>query len=152
MLLQRSTTRVCHALLRFLKQMIPAYSAKISRTYVPSYTMWFRQFTKYVTKTDHKIWCHPHSIEHDTQPIVFLISKQVVPYLWHLDSRLNRIDRILISPRYIFFSISPTEKNSEVMCAGPGAISGWVADQEVFPGAHKWGQKCAKNTRVDLWG
>jgi hypothetical protein len=26
------------------------------------------------------IWCHPHSTEHDTQPIVFLISKQAVPY------------------------------------------------------------------------
>jgi hypothetical protein len=26
----------------------------------------------------------------------------------------NRIDRILIPPRYTFFSTSPTEKNSEV--------------------------------------
>jgi hypothetical protein len=42
--------------------------------------MWFRQIIEYVTKTDHKVWCHPHSIEHDTQPIVFLISKQVVSY------------------------------------------------------------------------
>jgi hypothetical protein len=47
---------------------------------VPSCTMWVRQFTKYVTKTDHKVWCHSHSIEHDILPIVFLNSKQVVPY------------------------------------------------------------------------
>jgi hypothetical protein len=60
--------------------MIPACSAKVFHTNVPSCTMWFRQFTKYVTKTGHKVWCHPHSTEHDTQPIVFLISKQVVPY------------------------------------------------------------------------
>jgi hypothetical protein len=43
-------------------------------------TMWFRQFTQNVTKTDHKDRSHPHSIEHDTQPIAYLISKQVVPY------------------------------------------------------------------------
>jgi hypothetical protein len=42
--------------------------------------MWFRQFTKYVTKTDHRVWCPPHSTEHDTQPIAYLISKQVIPY------------------------------------------------------------------------
>jgi hypothetical protein len=30
--------------------MVPAYNAKVSRTNVPSCTMWFRQFTKYVTK------------------------------------------------------------------------------------------------------
>jgi hypothetical protein len=76
----KSTTGVCHALLRFPEQMVPASSAKVSCTNVPSFTMWFRWFTKYVTKTDHKVWCHPHSTEHDTQPIVFLISNQVVPY------------------------------------------------------------------------
>jgi hypothetical protein len=32
------------------------------------------------SKIDHKVWCHPHLTEHDTQPILFLISKQVVPY------------------------------------------------------------------------
>jgi hypothetical protein len=46
----------------------------------PSCTMWFRQFTKNVTKTDHKVWCHPHSTEHDTQPIAYPISKQAIPY------------------------------------------------------------------------
>jgi hypothetical protein len=81
--LQRSTIGVCHALLRFLEQTVPAYSAKVSHTNVPSCTMWFRQFTKYVTKTDHKVWCHPHSIEHDTQPITYLISKQDIPYQTH---------------------------------------------------------------------
>jgi hypothetical protein len=46
----------------------------------PFYTMWFRHFTQNVTKTDHKDRGHPHSTEHDTQPIAYLISKQVVPY------------------------------------------------------------------------
>jgi hypothetical protein len=32
------------------------------------------------TKTDHKDRSHPHSIEHDTQPIAYLISKQVILY------------------------------------------------------------------------
>jgi hypothetical protein len=62
------------------RQTDPAYSAKVSHTNIPSYTMWFRQFTKYVTMTDHKVWCHPHSTEHDTQPIAYLISKQVISY------------------------------------------------------------------------
>jgi hypothetical protein len=79
MMLQRSTTRVCHALLWFPEEMVPACCAMVSRTNVPSCTMWFRKFTKYVTKTDHKVWCHPHSTEHDTQPIAYLISKQAVP-------------------------------------------------------------------------
>jgi hypothetical protein len=77
MLLQRSATGVCHALLRSPEQMVPACSAKVSYTNISSCTM---RFTKYVTKTDHKVWCHPHSTEHDTQPIVFLISKQAIPY------------------------------------------------------------------------
>jgi hypothetical protein len=42
--------------------------------------MSFRQFTKNVTKTDHKDRSHPHSTKHDTQPITYLISKQAVPY------------------------------------------------------------------------
>jgi hypothetical protein len=50
---------------------------------------------------------------------------------------INMIDRIFIPPRYTFFFGSPTEKNSEVKRAGPGAISEWVTDQEVFSGAHK---------------
>jgi hypothetical protein len=31
-------------------------------------------------KIGHKVWCHPHSTEHHTQPIAYLISKQAVPY------------------------------------------------------------------------
>jgi hypothetical protein len=83
MSLQRSTTVVCHALLRFPEQTVPACSAKISRTNVPSCTMWFRRLTKYderyVTKYDDIL----HSTEQDTQPIVFLISRQAVPYWTH---------------------------------------------------------------------
>jgi hypothetical protein len=66
--LQRPTTGVCHALLR-----IPTQSG-------PFCTMWFRQFTKNVTKTGHTERSHPHSTEHDTQPIAYLISKQAVSY------------------------------------------------------------------------
>jgi hypothetical protein len=78
--LQRSTTGVCQALLWFPKQTVSACSAKVSCTNVPSCTMWFRQFTKYVTKYDHKVWCRQHSTEHVTQPIAYLISKQAIPY------------------------------------------------------------------------
>jgi hypothetical protein len=45
----------------------------------PFFTMWFRQFTQNVTKTDHKYRSHPHSTENDTQPVAHLISKQVIP-------------------------------------------------------------------------
>jgi hypothetical protein len=83
MLLQRSTIGVCHALLWFPEQTVPTCSVKVSHTNVPSCTMWFRRFTKFVTKYDHKVWWHPHSTEHDTQPIVFLISKQGIPYWTH---------------------------------------------------------------------
>jgi hypothetical protein len=68
----------CYAMVS--QQMVPACSVKVSHTNAPSCTMWFRQFTKYVTKTDHEVWCHPHLTEHDTQPIAYLISKQAVPY------------------------------------------------------------------------
>jgi hypothetical protein len=73
--LQRSTTGACHALLRIPKQTVPACSAKVSRTNVPSCTLWFRRFTKYDAI--------PHSTERDTQPIAFPISRQVVPYQTH---------------------------------------------------------------------
>jgi hypothetical protein len=51
--------------------------------------------------------------------------------------KANRIDRILIPPRYTFFSESAPAKNSEVKRAWPRAISGWMTDREVFPGVHK---------------
>jgi hypothetical protein len=46
----------------------------------PFCTMWFRQFTKKVTQTGHSDRSHPHSTEHDTHSIAYLISKQAVPY------------------------------------------------------------------------
>jgi hypothetical protein len=49
----------------------------------PPCTMWFRQFTKNVTKTHHKEGSHPHSTEHDTQPTRYLISKQTISYQTH---------------------------------------------------------------------
>jgi hypothetical protein len=46
----------------------------------PFCTMWFRPFTQNVTKTGHIDRRHPHSTEHDTQPIAYLISKQAIPH------------------------------------------------------------------------
>jgi hypothetical protein len=46
----------------------------------PFCTMWFRQFTQNVTQMGHTDRSHPHSTEHDTQPIAYLISRQDVPY------------------------------------------------------------------------
>jgi hypothetical protein len=40
----------------------------------------------------------------------------------------NRIVRILMPPRYSFYSESPTTKNSRIKCAWPGAILGRVID------------------------
>jgi hypothetical protein len=54
----------------------PTCSPKVSLTKGPSGAMWVRHSTNYVTKYD----AIPHSTEQDTLPIVFLISKQVVPY------------------------------------------------------------------------
>jgi hypothetical protein len=80
MALQRSTTGVCHALLQFPDKRSPLVVLRFPVQSGPSYTMWFRQFTKNVTKIDHKDRSHPHSTMHDTQPIAYLISKQVIPY------------------------------------------------------------------------
>jgi hypothetical protein len=59
-------------LLQIPKQTVPSCSAMVSRTNVPSCTMWFTQITKY--------GANPHSTKQDTLPIVFLISRQAVPY------------------------------------------------------------------------
>jgi hypothetical protein len=83
MLLQRSTTGVSHALLRFPNKRSPLALLWFLAQNRPSCTMWLRQFTKNVLKTDHKEWSHPHSTEHDTQPTAYLISKQVAPYRTH---------------------------------------------------------------------
>jgi hypothetical protein len=50
----------------------PAYSTKVSWTNIPSCTMWERRFTKYDVI--------PHPTEEYTLPIVFLISRQAIPY------------------------------------------------------------------------
>jgi hypothetical protein len=60
-----------------------ACSAKDSPAKGPSYTMWFRQITKYVTKYNTKNDVNPHSTEKDTQLIALLISKQAVSYWTH---------------------------------------------------------------------
>jgi hypothetical protein len=83
MLLQRSTTGVCHALLRFPDKWSPLVVMRFPAQNDPFCTMWFRQFTKNVTKTDHKEGSHPHSTEHDTQPTTYVISKQAIPYRRH---------------------------------------------------------------------
>jgi hypothetical protein len=64
-------------------QMAPLAVLRFPTHSGPFCTMWFRQFTQNVTKTDHKDRSHPHSTEHDTQPIAYLISKQAVPYRTH---------------------------------------------------------------------
>jgi hypothetical protein len=78
--LQRSTTGVCHALPWFPDKWSLLVVLRFPIQSGPSCTMWFRQFTKNVTKTDHKDRSHPHSTEYDTQSIAYLISKQVLPY------------------------------------------------------------------------
>jgi hypothetical protein len=73
-------------------------------------------------------------------------------WLWHPGLGLNRIDRILISTSCNFFSGSSSPKNSEVKCAWPGAIWGWVTDREVLPGCARVSTKCAWKTCVGMWG
>jgi hypothetical protein len=80
MLLQRPTTGVCHVLLRFLTHSGPACSAKVSRTQWPILHHEVQAVhIEYHINGSHRQG-HPHSIEHDTQPIAYLISKQAVPY------------------------------------------------------------------------
>jgi hypothetical protein len=80
MILQRSTTGVCHTLLRFPDKWSPLAVLRFPTQNGPICIMWFRHITKNVAKTDHKEGSRSHSIEHDTQPTAYLISKQVVPY------------------------------------------------------------------------
>jgi hypothetical protein len=62
------------------RHMAPLVVLKFLTHSGPFYTMWFRQFTQNVTRTSHTNRRYPHSTEHDTQPISYLISKQVVSY------------------------------------------------------------------------
>jgi hypothetical protein len=72
--------------------------------------------------------------------------------LWHLGSRLNRIDKIFIPLRYTLFSRCPTVKKFGLKHAWSRAILGRMTDREVLSDAHKWGQKCTEETSVSLWG
>jgi hypothetical protein len=64
----------------FPHKVAPLAVLRFSAQSGPFCTMWFRQFTKNVTKMGHTDRSHPHSTEHDTQPIAYLISKQAIPY------------------------------------------------------------------------
>jgi hypothetical protein len=57
----------------------PACSAKDFLVKGPSCTMWFKQVTKYVTCMTQRMM-HIPTQPSKTQPIAFLISKEVVPY------------------------------------------------------------------------
>jgi hypothetical protein len=76
MLLQMPTTGVCHALLQFPTHSGPACSAEVSRTQWPL----LHHVIQAVHIECHTDRSHPHSTEHNPQPIAYLISKQAVPY------------------------------------------------------------------------
>jgi hypothetical protein len=76
MSLQRHITGVCHALLRFPTHSGPVCSAEVSRTQWPL----LHHVVQVVHKEGHTDRSHPHSTEHDTQSIAYLISKQAIPY------------------------------------------------------------------------
>jgi hypothetical protein len=65
---------------RFSHKVAPLVVLRLPAQSGPFCTMWFRQFTKNVTKMGHTDRSHPHSTEHDTQHIAYLISKQADPY------------------------------------------------------------------------
>jgi hypothetical protein len=74
--LQRPTTGVCHTLLWIPTQSGAACSAEVSRTKWPL----LHHVVQPVHKEGHKDGSHPHSTEHDTLPVAYLISKQAIPY------------------------------------------------------------------------
>jgi hypothetical protein len=71
MLLQRSTIKVSHALLRSPNKQSPLVVLRFLHKH---------PLLHHAVQAGHKVWCHSHSTEHDSQPIAFLISKQAVPY------------------------------------------------------------------------
>jgi hypothetical protein len=79
--LQRSTTRVCHALLWLL--------GYIHGTTAPHRVLWFPGVDTRYHGPSCTMWAWAksqaifHSSEKDSLPIVFLISKQIVPYQTH---------------------------------------------------------------------
>jgi hypothetical protein len=70
MLLQRSTTRVSHALLQFSHDSGPCCSAKVSS--------WLKPFLHLMDQITFCVF--PQTTEQDSQPTASLISKLVVPY------------------------------------------------------------------------
>jgi hypothetical protein len=64
---------------------------------------------------------------------------------------LNRIKRVLIPIRCIFFFGSLSQKNLWIKRAWPRAILRWLTNREVFSSVHEWVQSAHKNTRVGLW-
>ena len=65
---------------------------------------------------------------------------------------LIRDDRLLISIRNSFFSVSPFGQNFKVKHAQLGVVSGWVTNREVAPRCAQVRTKCAEKTSIDLWG
>jgi hypothetical protein len=61
----------------------PACSAEVSHTQWSHLHHVVQAVYTKCHKTGHTDRSHPHSTEHDTQPIAFLFSKQVVPYRTH---------------------------------------------------------------------
>jgi hypothetical protein len=83
--LQRPTTGVCHALLRIPTQSGPrlqccGFPHKVAPFALCGSDSSQRMSQRRVTKTGHKDRSHPHSNEYVTQPIAYLISKQVISY------------------------------------------------------------------------
>jgi hypothetical protein len=59
--------------------------------------------------------------------------------LWHPGSRLNRIDRIIILPRYTFFSRTPQQRTPGLSVFDPEQFQdGWLKDQRRRPEGGKW--------------
>jgi hypothetical protein len=83
MSLQRPTTGVCHALLRIPQQRAPLAVLRFSQQRAPLAPCGSGRSKvchKVCHMCDTKNDAHPHSTEQHTQPMSFLISKQVVPY------------------------------------------------------------------------
>jgi hypothetical protein len=99
-----------------------ACSAMVSHTNVHSCTIWVRRFTNYVTKYDHKVWCHPHSTEHDTQPIVFLITKQVVPYQTHGGTCCPRVSTPKIRSLVDLSMTNHITRRNQTVCTIPSLL------------------------------
>jgi hypothetical protein len=64
--------------------------------------------------------------------------------VWHPGLGLNRVNRILISTSYNFFSRNSLQRNFGLSVLGPEWYEdGWLTGKS-FPGAHEWGQSAQK--------